>query len=318
LIGFPEVAEAARRLDGIAHRTPIITSRTLDRTIDGHAVLKAENFQRGGAFKFRGAYNMISSISDADRRAGVATYSSGNHAQAVALAAQLLGTRAVILMPQDAPAAKVEATRSYGAEIVFYDRYTEDRTALGAKLAADRGMTLVPPYDHPLIIAGQGTAALELCEEAGPPDAIVVPVGGGGLISGCAIAARHLNPGVRVIGVEPESGDDTRQSLAAGRRVRIPVPQTIADGQQVDTPGELTFEIMTTMVDDVVTVSDDDIIDAMRFCLDYLKIVVEPSGASGLAALLAGSVNASGTIGVVLSGGNVGAARLAELLARAG
>jgi threo-3-hydroxy-L-aspartate ammonia-lyase len=278
-------------------------------------LLKAESFQRGGAFKFRGAYNKISSLSGDELAAGVATYSSGNHAQAVALAARLLGAKAVILMPSDAPKAKVKATLGYGGEIVTYDRYSQDRAELGEQLAKDRGLTLVPPYDDELIIAGQGTAALELIEDRGPIDTLVVPVGGGGLIAGSGIASKGLLPNVRLVGVEPEAGDDTKRSLEAGRRIRIPVPRTIADGQQVNMPGEITFAINRELVDEIVLVDDDAIIGALRFAFDYLKIVLEPSGASALAALLSEKLDVNGArTGVILSGGNVGLERLLELM----
>jgi len=294
-LSLDDVLAAAERLSGIAHRTPVLTSRTLDERTGSTAFLKAECLQRGGAFKFRGAYNMISSLGPEERERGVVAYSSGNHAQAVSLAARLLGTSATILMPADTPPAKLEATRGYGAEIVTYDRYTEDREALGAALAVERGgLALVPPYEHPLIMAGQGTAALELLDDVPGLDALLVPVGGGGLIAGCATAAKALRPGIRVIGVEPEAGDDTRRSLEAGQRVRIPVPRTIADGQQADIPGELTFAVNRQVVDTIVTVSDAEILDAMAFLFDRMKLVTEPSGASAAAALLAGRAEAGG------------------------
>ncbi len=316
-LSLDDVRAAAERLSGIAHRTPVLTSRTLDERAGSTAFLKAECLQRGGAFKFRGAFNMISSLGPEERERGVVAYSSGNHAQAVSLAARLLGTSATILMPADTPPAKLDATRGYGAEIVTYDRYTQDREALGAALAAERGgLALVPPYEHPLIMAGQGTAALELLEDVPDLDVLLVPVGGGGLIAGCATVAKALQPDIRVIGVEPEAGDDTRRSLAAGERVRIPVPRTIADGQQADIPGELTFAVNRHVVDTIVTVSDAEILDAMAFLFDRMKLVTEPSGASAAAALLAGRAEAGGArVGVVISGGNVGAARFAELMA---
>jgi threonine dehydratase len=315
MISLDDVRAAAGRLDGVANRTPVLTSRTLDRMVGARVFCKAESFQRGGAFKFRGAYSMISSLPPERLAPGVAAYSSGNHAQAVALAASLLGAPATILMPDDAPAAKREATRGYGAEVVGYDRYAQDREALGAALAADRGLTLIPPYEHPLVMAGQGTVALELLERVPELDALLVPVGGGGLLAGCVTAAKALCPGVRVIGVEPEAGDDTRRSLAAGERVRIAVPRTIADGQQADIPGELTFEVNRRLVDEVVVASDAEIVAAMRFLFDRMKLVIEPSGACALAALLAGRVGGvAGNVGVVLSGGNVGADRFAELV----
>ena len=307
MIGPDDVRAAARVLAGVAHRTPPVTSRTLGE----HVVLKPECLQRAGAFKFRGAYTKIASL---PRGTPVVAYSSGNHAQAVALAARLLGSRATILMPADAPAAKVEATRGYGAEIATYDRYTDDREALGSALAAEHGLELVRPYDDPLVMAGQGTAALELIEDAGPLDTLVVPVGGGGLISGCATIARDL--GVRrVVGVEPEAGDDWRQSFAAGHPVRIDVPRTIADGLQTNEPGKLTWEVASRLVDEIVTVTDAEIVEAMRFAFERLKLVVEPSGAVGIAALLQGKVVSDGRVGVIVSGGNVGADRFAALIA---
>jgi threonine dehydratase len=316
MIGIDDVRAAAGRIAGVAHRTPVLTSRTLDERTGATVLLKAENLQRIGAFKFRGAYSAISALPPDQLARGVAAYSSGNHAQAVALAARLLGTRAVIVMPEDTPAAKVEATRGYGAEVVTYDRYTGDREAIGRALADERGMALIPPYEHPLVMAGQGTAALELVEDHGPVDVLVVPVGGGGLLAGSATVVKALCPGSQVVGVEPEAGDDTRQSLAAGERVAIPVPATIADGQQATIPGELTFEVNRRLVDEVVVVSDREIVDAIRFAVDRLKTVLEPSGATGLAALLAGRIDVSAQrVGVVLSGGNIGAARLAQLLA---
>ena len=315
MITLADVRAAGGRLAGVAHRTPVVTSRTLDERAGATVFLKAENLQRGGAFKFRGAYSMISSLPPAERDGGVVAYSSGNHAQAVALAARLLGTSATIVMPEDTPAAKMDATRGYGAEIVTYDRYTQDREALGAGLAAERGLVLVPPYEHPLIMAGQGTAALELHEDVPDLDLLLVPVGGGGLIAGCATAAKALRPGIRVVGVEPEAGDDTRRSLAAGERVRIETPRTIADGQQADIPGEQTFAVNRRLVDAVEVVADAEIIEAMAFLFDRLKLVAEPSGASAVAALLSGRVDAAGKrVGVIVSGGNVGAARFAELI----
>jgi threonine dehydratase len=306
MIGAGDVRAAARVLDGIAHRTPVITSRTLGK----HIVLKPENLQRGGAFKFRGAYNKISSL---PKGAPVLAYSSGNHAQAVALSALLLGSHATILMPEDAPPSKLEATKGYGAEVVLYDRYTGDREGIAGELAAERGAELVRPYDDPLIMAGAGTAALELLEDAGVLDTLVVPVGGGGLIAGSATIAKEL--GVkRVVGVEPEAGDDWKRSFAAGEIVAIDVPRTIADGLQTHAPGDLTWEVASRLVDEIVTVSDDQMVEAMRFAFERLKLVVEPSGAVGIAAVLNGIVS-GGRIGVIVSGGNVGSARFAELIA---
>ncbi|XVU30315.1 threonine ammonia-lyase [Actinoplanes sp. CA-054009] len=317
MVTLPDIREAAKRIDGVAHRTPVIHSRTLDARVGATVYLKAENLQRIGAFKFRGAYNAIARLSPEQLARGIAAYSSGNHAQAVALSARELGSTAVIIMPADTPSSKIDAVREYGAEIITYDRYSEDRVAIGNQLAEDRGLALIPPYEHPDVIAGQGTAALELLEETGPLDAIVVPVGGGGLIAGTAVAAKGVQPGIEVIGVEPVEGDDTKRSLEAGERVTIPVPRTIADGQAAPTPGELTFSINKDLVDRIVLVSDDELRDALRFAVDRLKQVMEPSGASGLAALLAGRLDPPpARIGVIVSGGNVGAARLASLLAQ--
>jgi threonine dehydratase len=301
-----DVRAAARLLEGVAHRTPVVTSRTLGE----HVVLKAECLQRAGAFKFRGAYNKIASLPVGTP---VLAYSSGNHAQAVALASNLLGSRATILMPTDAPRSKVEATRGYGAEIVTYDRYTEDREAIGDGLARERGLELVRPYDDPLVMAGQGTAALELLEDAGVVDTLVTPVGGGGLIAGCATIARELGV-AHVVGVEPEAGDDWRRSLEAGEPLRIDVPRTIADGLQTTSPGRFTWEVGSRLVDEIVTVTDEQIVEAMRFAFERLKLVVEPSGAVGIAAVRESLVEGR-RIGVIVSGGNVGADRFAELLA---
>ncbi|MGA2009100.1 MAG: pyridoxal-phosphate dependent enzyme [Solirubrobacteraceae bacterium] len=315
---------AAARLAGVAHRTPALTSRTLDALLGARVWCKAETFQRGGAFKFRGAYNAIASLGPAELARGVCTASSGNHAQAVTLAAGLCHARAVILMPDDAPALKLSATRGYGAEVVTYDRYRDDREALVRALAVERDLVLVHPYDNPLVMAGQGTAALELLAQAGATraspgaaglDVLLVPVGGGGLIAGCATIVASLAPGARVIGVEPQASDDVARSLASGRRERVTVGRTIADGQQAATPGELTWPVIRALVSEVVTVTDEEIVSAMRFCFERLKVVVEPSGASALAALLAGRVACEGLrVGVVLSGGNVGAEAFAALM----
>lgn len=278
--------------------------------------LKCETFQRMGAFKFRGAYNAVSSLSAAELERGVCAVSSGNHAQAVTLAARLCGTRAVILMPSDAPALKRAATEGYGAEVVEYERYGEDREDLVVQLAAERGMALVHPFDNPLVMAGQGTLALELLSDVAELDVLLVPVGGGGLISGCATVCAALSPRTRVIGVEPEAGDDVARSLASGRRERIHVGRTIADGQQAAMPGELTWPIIKALAAGVVTVSDADIVEGMRFLFERSKLVVEPSGASAFAALLAGKVDVHGQrVGVVLSGGNVGADAFGALVA---
>ncbi len=306
MIGADDVRAAARLLDGVAHRTPVVRSRTLGE----HVVVKPENLQRVGAFKFRGAYTKIASL---PRGSSVVAYSSGNHAQAVALAARLLGAPATIVMPEDAPESKVAATRGYGAEVVTYDRYTGDREAIAAALATERGAAIVPPYDDPLIMAGQGTAALELLEDAGVVDTLVVPLGGGGLLAGSATIARELGV-TRIVGVEPEAGNDWQQSLARCERVEIGVPRTIADGLQTHAPGRLTWEVARAARVEVVTVSDDQLVNAMRFAFERMKLVVEPSGAAGLAAVLDGVVEAP-SLGVIVSGGNVSARRFAELLA---
>jgi threo-3-hydroxy-L-aspartate ammonia-lyase len=313
-ITFADVRDARQRLDGIAHHTPVVTSRTLDALAGREVFLKCENLQRGGAFKFRGAYNTISQLPEDARRRGVAAFSSGNHAQGVALAAQLLGAPAVICMPADAPAVKVVATRGYGAEVLLYNRQTQDREAFGRRVAEERGLALVPPYDHPHVMAGQGTWALELLDDVPEIDTLLVPISGGGLIAGSAVAAHGVNPHIRVLGVEPEDADDTRRSLAAGARVSIPPPATVADGLRVTTPGALTFPLVQRHVADVVTVTDAEILDAVRFALLRLKLVVEPSGATGLAALLAGRLPAEARrVGVVLTGGNIDPPLLAQL-----
>jgi threonine dehydratase len=313
VIDLGDVQVAAQRLHGIAHRTPVLTSRTLDGLAGGSVYVKAECFQRGGAFKFRGAYNKISSLTEDERARGVLAYSSGNHAQAVAIAARLLGTSATIVMPEDAPDAKLEATRGYGAEIVLYDRFAQNREQIGAQLAEERGLALVKPYDDPLVMAGQGTVALELLVEVPELDLLVTPVGGGGLIAGCATVVKTLQPSIRVAGVEPATGNDTAQSLAAGKRVNVGVPRTIADGLQAAEPGELTFDVNRGLVDEIVTVSDAEIVDAMAFLFDRMKLVVEPSGAVGIAALLNGRLRGA-AVGVVISGGNVGVQRFVELI----
>ncbi|WP_030226509.1 pyridoxal-phosphate dependent enzyme [Streptomyces sp. NRRL WC-3626] len=313
-VTLDDVRSAAERLKGVAHRTPVLRSRTLDALVGAEVHLKCENFQRVGAFKFRGAYNAAARLTPGRLSRGIAAYSSGNHAQAVALAARELGTTAVIVMPEDAPPSKRAATEAYGAEIVTYDRYTGDRVALAEALAAERGLTLVPPYEHPHVIAGQGTAALELVEETGELDLLLAPVGGGGLIAGSATAVKGTHPATRVIGVEPEAGDDTKRSLEAGRRVSIPVPRTIADGQALHTPGELTFSLNRRLLDGIVLVGDDEIRDAMRFAFERLKIVLEPSGATPLAALLTGRTGPlPPRVGLILSGGNIDTERFARL-----
>ena len=310
---FADVEAAAQRLAGVAHRTPVVTSRTLDGLLGVRVVLKAEGFQRMGAFKFRGAYNTISQLSVEQRERGVVTASSGNHAQAVALAASLLGTRATILMPTDAPASKRAATEGYGASVVEYDRFADDRERLLAELARELGASIVHPYDEPQVIAGAATCALELAQDAGPLATVAVPVGGGGLISGSAISLRSVSRATRIVGVEPEASPDTQQSLRAGRRVTVAIRPSIADGQLLDTPGEIAFEVIVSMIDEIVTVTDAEILDAMRFLFERTKLVVEPSGASAFAAVLAGRVHGD-PIGVVLSGANVSAERFADLL----
>lgn len=314
-VSFADVEAAAARLEGIAHCTPVMTSRTADARAEGKLFFKCENLQRGGAFKFRGAYNAIATLTSDQRRRGVVTYSSGNHAQAVALAGRLQGVATTIVMPKDAPAAKVSATREYGGEIVFYDRYREDREAICATLAADRGLSIVPPYDHPQVIAGQGTAARELFQLVGELDVLLVSLGGGGLLAGSALAARALSPRCRVIGVEPEAGNDGQQSFRAGKVVRIPVPRSIADGALTTYLGENNFPIIRALVHDVVTVSDPMLIEAMKFFAERMKIVVEPTGCLGAAAALSKRFHRPGErVGVLISGGNIDLPRYAELL----
>jgi threonine dehydratase len=314
-ISYQDVAAAAQRLAGVAHRTPVMTSRTANELTGAELFFKCENFQRMGAFKVRGAYNSLAQFSAEQRRAGVVAFSSGNHAQAIALSARLLGMPAAIVMPHDAPPIKIEATRGYGAEVLLYDRYKEDREAIGQQLARERGMTLIPPYDHPQVMAGQGTAALELMQDVGRLDLLLVCVGGGGLISGCAVAAHHLQPECRVIGVEPEAGNDVQQSLRRGEIVHIEVPRTIADGAQTQQPGRYTFPVIQALVADVVTVSDEALTRALRFFAGRMKIVVEPTGCLGAAAAFEGVVDVRGRrVGVILSGGNVDMARYATLL----
>jgi threo-3-hydroxy-L-aspartate ammonia-lyase len=303
---FQDVAAAAARLAGAAHRTPVLTSRTLDGRLSTRLFLKAENLQRAGAFKFRGAYNAISRLRPEERARGVLTYSSGNHAQAIALASRLLGAKATVVMPDDAPKAKRAATLGYGARIVTYDRSRERREDVARRLQAEGDPLLIPPYDHADVIAGQGTAVKELLEETGPLDVLLVPCGGGGLLSGSALAARHLSPGTRIVGVEPEAGDDATRSFRTGILQTADNPQTIADGARTPSLGTLTFPLVRALVDDMVTVSDDDLVRAMRFLWERMKVVVEPTGALGLAAALRGKVGVEGKkVGVVLSGGNV-------------
>jgi len=316
MLSLAELRTAAARLEGVAHRTPVLTSRLLDDATGAHVFLKAEHLQATGSFKIRGAYNAVAALHPEERSRGVAAFSSGNHAQAVARAAQIHGVPAVLVMPEDAPVAKRAAAEGYGAEIVSYDRHTGDREAIARAVASERGLPLIPPYDHPDVIAGQSTVGQELAEQAPDLDLLVVCVGGGGLISGCALAYHHLSPTTRVIGVEPEAGNDVQTSLREGRIVSIPVPDTIADGQQTTSPGHHTFDVMSRHVTDIVTVTDDEILAAMDHLFRFQRQVVEPSGASALAALLAGRIPDAGgrRIGVTLSGGNINPARFIDLM----
>ncbi|WP_313819244.1 threo-3-hydroxy-L-aspartate ammonia-lyase [Cupriavidus sp.] len=313
---YADVQAAAQRLEGHANRTPVNTSRTFNEMVGAEVFFKCENFQRMGAFKFRGAFNALSKFSPAQRKGGVVAFSSGNHAQGIALSARLLGMPATIVMPHDAPAAKVAATRGYGANVVTYDRYKEDREEIGRKLAAEHGMTLIPPYDHPDVLAGQGTAAKELFEEVGPLDALFTPLGGGGLLSGTALATRALAPDCKLYGVEPEAGNDGQQSFRKGEIVNIDTPKTIADGAQTQHLGQYTFGIIRRDVNDIVTASDAQLVDAMRFFAERMKMVVEPTGCLGMAAVLGMKDQLKGQrVGVIISGGNVDIARFCELLA---
>ncbi|MBV8197513.1 MAG: pyridoxal-phosphate dependent enzyme [Candidatus Eremiobacteraeota bacterium] len=316
VVEIGDIEAAARRLDGVAHRTPIVRSRTLDERSGATVFLKCENLQRMGAFKFRGAYNFLSSLSGAELERGVVAFSSGNHAQGVALAARLFLTTATIVMPADAPAVKVAATRDYGAKIVFYERERSHREEIAQAVAAERAATVVPPFDDPRIVAGAGTAALELLEDARDLDAIVTPVGGGGLIGGTAIAAHGRDRAIEIYGVEPEAGNDFAQSLAAGRPVTIPVPKTIADGLQTTAPSELTFGIARSHVREIVTVTDAELAEAMHFGFERMKLVIEPSGAAALAALLHRRIPGlrGKRVGAILTGGNIDPARYAELI----
>lgn len=300
----------------MAHRTPTVHSRTLDELCGAQVYLKCENLQRMGAFKFRGAYNLLSTLSRQERRAGVVAFSSGNHAQGVALAARLLGVPATIVMPSDAPSVKLDATRGYGAEVVLYERERSHREEIAAAIAAERGATIVPPFDDPRIVAGAGTTGLELLADAGNLDAIVVPVGGGGLMSGTALAAHGVDPSIAIYGVEPEAGDDFAQSLARNERVKIGVPKTIADGLQTTSPGELTFEIARRHTRAIVTVSDDELREAVRFLFARMKLVVEPSGAAAVAALLHNRIEQldGKRVGAILSGGNVDGKHFAAIV----
>ena len=314
-VNFDDVARAHERIRGHAHRTPVLTSSTIDALTGAKVHFKCENLQRMGAFKFRGAYNALSQLSPAQKKRGVVAFSSGNHAQAVALSGKLLGIPATIVMPTDAPKVKLEATRGYGAQVVSYDASNEDRQKIAEKLAAERGLTLIPPFDHPHILAGQGTAAKELIEDAGPLDILLVPCGGGGLLSGCALAAKHLSPGCRVIGVEPAAGDDGLRSFRSGRIETIALPDTIADGARTTSLGKITFALIRANVDDFLTVSDAELLKSMFFLWERMKIVVEPTGALAAAALLEKKIDAKGKrVGIVLSGGNVDVKAMAALL----
>ena len=315
-VRFADIEDAASRLAGEAHHTPVLTSRALDARIGARLFFKCENLQRAGAFKFRGAYNALSRLSDRQRRQGVLAYSSGNHAQAVALAGRELSVPTTIIMPSDAPRVKIDATRGYGGDVVLYDRETHSREELAAEIASERGLTLVPPFDNPWIVAGQGTVARELIEDVGSLDYLLVPCGGGGLLSGCSIAAASLAPSCKVIGVEPAAGDDGTRSFKSGTLQTVHNPETIADGARTPSLGEITFPIIRRYVHDMVTATDDQLIAAMAVLAERLKLVVEPTGALGAAAVLHGIVPVDGKrVGIVLSGGNVELSRLAQWLA---
>jgi threonine dehydratase len=313
---FDDVESAAREIAPAAHWTPLITSRTVNRRTGGEVIFKCENLQRGGAFKFRGAYNALSRLSADERRRGVVAFSSGNHAQAIALAGQVLEIPRIIVMPSDAPAVKRIATEGYGGEVVLYDRDREDREAIGKRLAQERGLTLIPPYNHPHIIAGQGTAARELIEEAGPLDFLFVPCGGGGLLSGSAIAARAMSPTCKVIGVEPAAGDDATRSFRSKQLQTVHNPKTVADGARTPSLGSLTFPLVLAHVDDMATVDDATLLKTMFYLWERLKLVVEPTGALAAAAALEGTMSIRGArVGVVLSGGNVDLTQVSQWLA---
>lgn len=313
-ITFDDVLAAAEQLEGIVNTTPVISSRTLNDLTGRDVFLKCESFQRAGSFKFRGAYNAISRLDEDARKRGVVAYSSGNHAQGVAISAKLLGVPAVIVMPDDAPRVKQDATRGYGAEIVFFDRQQVDGADYQHEVAAERGMVVIPPYDNPFIMAGQGTAALELLRAVPDIDTLVVPIGGGGLIAGCAVAADGVDPAIRVFGVETVGADDTKLSLAKGERVVIPPPPTIADGTRSQTPGELTFPVMQALLDDVLVVDDEQVLDALRFAITRMKLVIEPSAAVPVAAVMEGLLpDDSRRVGVIISGGNIDPSLLGKL-----
>lgn len=312
---YADVRSAAERLSGVAHRTPVRTSQTADEQLGAKLYFKCENYQRMGAFKFRGAYNALSQFTPAQRKAGVLAYSSGNHAQAIALSAKLLGMPAVIVMPKDAPSAKLAATRGYGAEVILYDRFTEDREAIAADIASQRGLTLVPPYNHPHVMAGQGTAVAELLAEVPDLDYLFVPLGGGGLLSGSLLAAKALAPNCKVYGVEPEAGNDFQRSVRQGSIVRIDTPKTIADGAQTQAAGDLTFAVVSELVTDILTATDAQLVDELRFYVERMKMVVEPTGALSLAAARHAGIPIQGKkVGILISGGNVDMVNYGRLL----
>jgi threonine dehydratase len=314
MVTYDDVEAAARRIEGVAHRTPVATSRTLDERFGARFFLKCENLQRMGAFKFRGAMNAISRLGDDERRSGVLAFSSGNHAQAIALASRLLGAPATVVMPSNAPAAKRKATEGYGARVVAYDPSTQNREEVARAIQAETGAVLIPPYDHADVIAGQGTAARELVQDAGPLDLLLVPCGGGGLLSGSALAARRLASGCRIVGVEPATADDATRSFKTGVLHTVSNPATICDGARTPSLGRLTFPLVRELVDEMVTATDGQVVEAMRFLWERLKLVVEPTGALGLAAVFGGAVAVAGRrVGVILSGGNVDLAAALEL-----
>jgi threonine dehydratase len=315
-VGYRDIVAAAARIEGVAHRTPVATSRQFNELAGCEAYFKCENLQRMGAFKFRGAYSALSALDAASRARGVVAFSSGNHAQAVALAAQLLGMRAIIVMPHDAPAVKVAATRGYGAEVQLYQRGVESRDGVAAKISAERGCILIPPFDHADVIAGQGTTAKELIEDVGPLDYLFVCCGGAGLLSGCAVAAKHLSPGIKVIGVEPEAGDDAARSFRSKTLQTVVNPDTIADGARTESMGAITFPLVLENVADIMTVSDAELVEAMRFIWERMKLVVEPTGALAAAGVLSGRIGVKGKrVGIILSGGNVDLKAIARYFA---
>jgi threo-3-hydroxy-L-aspartate ammonia-lyase len=316
MVTYDDIVDAAKQIEGVARRTPIMTSRTLDERLEARFYVKCESFQRSGAFKFRGAYNVLSRFTVTECQRGVVTHSSGNHAQALALAGQLVGTSVVVVMPKDAPASKRRAAEGYGARVVEYDAATAKREDISRQIQEGEDRILVPPFDHPQIVAGQGTVALELIEEVGPLDVVLVPVGGGGLLSGSALATRYLSPDSRIVGVEPEAGDDATRSFKSGTLQTASNPKTIADGARTASMSQLTFSLVRENVDDMVTVSDAQIVEAMRFFWERMKLVVEPTGAMGLAAALSGKVETAGKrVGIIVSGGNVDLAAIGSLFA---